>query len=81
MKITIKLFASYREAAGLSEAAIEITSGTTAAELWQEIVATHPRLSPLSRGAGMALNGRYTQPTTVLTEGDVVAYLPPVSGG
>ena len=81
MKITIKLFASYREATGLSEADMEITPGTTAAELWQKLVEAHPRLVPLSRSAGMALNGRYTQPTTVLAEGDVVAYLPPVSGG
>jgi len=81
MKITIKLFASYREAAELSEASMEITPGTTAAALWQGLVETHPRLAPMSQSAGMALNGRYTQPTTVLSEGDVVAFLPPVSGG
>ena len=81
MKITIKLFASFREAAGLSEAAVEVAPGTTAAELWQGLVDEHPGLVPLSRSAGMALNGRYTQPTTVLDEGDVVAFLPPVSGG
>ena len=79
--ITIRLFASYREAAGLSEAAIEVAPGTTAAALWQDLVEKHPRLAPLSRSAGVALNGRYTQPTTVLAEGDVVAFLPPVSGG
>ena len=81
MKITIKLFASFREAAGLSEADVEVAPGTTADELWQGLVEENPRLAPLSRSAGMALNGRYTQPSTVLAEGDVVAFLPPVSGG
>src|SRR5215203_3757921 len=81
MKITIKLFASFREAAGLTEAAVEIAPGMTVAEVWQGILEQHPRLAPLSRSAGMAVNGRYIQPSTVLAEGDVVAFLPPVSGG
>jgi molybdopterin converting factor subunit 1 len=81
MKITIKLFASFREAAGISEAALEIAPGLTAADLWADLVSQHPRLFPLSRNAGMAVNGRYIQPATLLSEGDVVAFLPPVSGG
>ena len=81
MKITIRLFASFREAAGLSEASLEVAPGTTAGEIWQGLVETHPGLAPLSKSTGMALNGRYTDPTTVPAEGDVVAFLPPVSGG
>lgn len=81
MTITVKLFASYREAAGLSESSMEVAPGTSAAQVWQALVESYPRLVPLSRSAGMALNGRYVQPTTEVAEGDVVAFLPPVSGG
>ena len=81
MTITVKLFASYREAAGLSESSMEVAPGTSAAQVWQALVEAYPRLVPLSRSAGMALNGRYIQPATEVAEGDVVAFLPPVSGG
>ena len=81
MKVTVKLFASFREAVGAPESAVEIASGTTIAQLWGELVDTHPRLRPLSDSAAFALNGRYTPGDTALGDGDVVAFLPPVSGG
>lgn len=81
MKVTVKLFASFREATGLDQTAVEVPSGTTVTQLWDAFVREHPRLLPLSRSAGMALNGRYAQANATLSEGDVVAFLPPVSGG
>jgi molybdopterin converting factor subunit 1 len=81
MKVTVKLFASFREAAATPQREFEVEPGTTIEQLWGEIVEQHPRLAPLSRSAGYALNGRYTQAATLLTEGDIVAFLPPVSGG
>lgn len=81
MKVTVKLFASFREATGLGQTMVEVEPGTTVADLWEKFVREQPRLAPLSRTAGMALNGRYAQAHTRLSEGDVVAFLPPVSGG
>jgi molybdopterin converting factor subunit 1 len=81
MKVTVKLFASFREAAGTPHSVVEVEQGTTVGQLWGDLVEQHPRLVPLSRSAGFALNGRYTQPDTHLSDGDVVAFLPPVSGG
>ena len=81
MKVKVKLFASFREASGIAEADVEVTPGTTAAQLWERLLREHPHLVPLSHGAGMALNGRYIRADVPLGEGDVVAYLPPVSGG
>ena len=81
IKVTVKLFASFREITGLEHTAIEVAPGTTVAQLWDTFVREHPRLMPLSRSAGMALNGRYAQANASLSEGDIVAFLPPVSGG
>lgn len=81
MKVTVKLFASFREATGQPQSVQEVTPGATLGELWGTLVEAHPRLAPLSGTASMALNGRYTSPDTTLQDGDVAAFLPPVSGG
>jgi molybdopterin converting factor subunit 1 len=81
MKVTVRMFASFREATGEGERAIEVEPGATVGELWERFVEQHPRLAPMRGVAGMALNGRYSMPDTALSDGDVVAFLPPVSGG
>ena len=81
IRVTVKMFASFRELAGEAERKVNVASGTTVGQLWESLVAQHPRLAPLKASAGMALNGRYTLHDTPLNDGDTVAYLPPVSGG
>ena len=81
MKVTVKLFASFREAVGTPQQSIEVTPGSTAAQVWERLVEAHPRLAPFSRSAAFAVNGRYAQPNTPLNDGDTLAFLPPVSGG
>ena len=81
MKVTVKMFASFREATGEGQRGVEVEPGTTLVELWEGLVAQHPRLAPMRAVVGMALNGRYAPPDAPLSEGDVVAFLPPVSGG
>lgn len=81
MKVTIKLFASFREAAGAPQSVVEIAPGTTISQLWRDLVEAHPSMQPLSSSAAFALNGRYTREDAALSDGDTVAFLPPVSGG
>ena len=81
MKVTVKLFASFREASGSPESVIEVAPGTTVGRLWEQLVEEQPRLAPVSRAAAFAVNRRYTRAGTVLNEGDEVAFLPPMSGG
>jgi molybdopterin converting factor subunit 1 len=81
MKVTVKMFASFREYTGMPESVVEVAPGTTVGDLWADLVEAHPRLVPLSKSAGFALNGRYTRPDNTLSEGDTIAFLPPVSGG
>jgi MoaD family protein len=81
MKITVKLFASFREAVGKSESVTQVEPGTTIAQLWDTLQSQYPPLKPLGTVSAFALNGRYTPPATPLSDGDVVAFIPPVSGG
>ncbi len=81
MKITVRLFASFREATGASQSVVDINTGSTISQVWGELVARYPRLAPMSRSAAFAVNGEYTRSDATLHEGDEVAFLPPVSGG
>jgi sulfur-carrier protein len=76
---TLRLFASAREAAGVSRADIP---GTTVAEVLAEAGAKfgEPFVSVLA-GCQVWLNGEPVSPDTAVSERDEVAVLPPVSGG
>jgi molybdopterin converting factor subunit 1 len=81
MKVKILLFASFREAAGLSQGTLEVEPGATLGEVWEKLIAEHPRLAPHGGTAAYAINGVYARPGERVGEGDEVAFLPPVSGG
>jgi molybdopterin converting factor subunit 1 len=81
MKVTVRLFASFREAVGRSESAAQVEPGTTVAQLWDALQIEYPPLKPLGSVSAFAVNGHYAPPATPLSDGDVVAFIPPVSGG
>ncbi|EJL85421.1 molybdopterin converting factor, small subunit [Polaromonas sp. CF318] len=83
MKVTVKYFASIREAIGQG---IELrdTSATTLAALRDELLAATPaHAASLARGRAvrMALNQVMCDETAALSEGCEVAFFPPVTGG
>ena len=83
MKITIKYFASIREAIGHGSAVHE-TSASTLASLRDELIASSPvHASSLARGKAvrMALNQVMSEESAVLIDGCEIAFFPPVTGG
>ena len=83
MKVTIKYFASIREAMGQGSELRE-TSATTLAMLRDELLAHSPaHAGSLARGKAvrMALNQVMSDESALLTEGCEVAFFPPVTGG
>ena len=83
MKLTVKYFASIREAIGHGSAVHE-TSATTLASLRDELIATSPaHAAALARGKAvrMALNQVMSDESAVLVDGCEVAFFPPVTGG
>jgi molybdopterin converting factor subunit 1 len=81
MRVRVRLFASLREAAGRSEAALELAPGATAEAAWGALAAGSPALLPSRRSLAVSVNRRYTSFETVLQDGDEVVFIPPVSGG
>ena len=81
MLVTIKYFASIREAIGCASEQRE-TAATTLAELRDELAAdaSHASLAK-SRPVRMALNQVMSMETALLLPGCEVAFFPPVTGG
>jgi molybdopterin synthase sulfur carrier subunit len=83
MKITVRYFASIREATGMSTEALETGAGTLA-QLRDELI-QRPGASgeALARGRAvrMALNQVMSEESATLLEGCEVAFFPPVTGG
>lgn len=83
MKVTIRYFASIREAIGRSSEQRE-TSAVTLAALRDELLTASPaHAGSLARGKSvrMALNQVMSDESAVLSEGCEVAFFPPVTGG
>jgi len=77
--IQVNWFAAYREAAGIATEPVETLARTTA-DLYAEMIQRHPELSTLSR-ALVAINDEMANWETVLADGDLVLFFPPVAGG
>jgi sulfur-carrier protein len=83
MKITVKYFASIREAIGQGSE-LRDTSAATLAALRDELLAATPaHAAVLARGRSvrMALNQVMSDESAALSEGCEVAFFPPVTGG
>lgn len=81
MKVKVKLFARLRELTG--EAILERTlaEGATIADLVELLQEEFPKLAQVAPRTIISLNQEFAGPQSRLTEGDEVAFFPPVSGG
>ena len=83
MKVTVRYFASIREAIGHGSE-VRQTTATTLAGLRDELLASGPaHAASLARGRAvrMALDQVMSDETAALHEGCEVAFFPPVTGG
>ena len=81
MHVTIRLFARLREMAGAPELRRTLPDGSTVRTVWDLLVGEFGGFEDYSRAVSCAVNEEYARMTTVLNDGDEVAFLPPVSGG
>lgn len=83
MNLTVRYFASIREAAGSASEALDTQAGTIA-ELRTELLARGGAIAEAlapGRAVRMALNQQLAHEHAGLTAGDEVAFFPPVTGG
>lgn len=75
----MRCFAAVREALGTDSLELEVSAGTTIAELRGELASRAAALQRLP--LAFAVNRDYAREDTVLHDGDEVAFIPPISGG
>ena len=81
MRVTVRLFARLRDLIGQGELVREATAGSTVRTIWDALVREYPAIAPYGETMSCAVNADYARMTTVVDDGDEVAFLPPVSGG
>ncbi|MGB3239867.1 MAG: MoaD/ThiS family protein [Geitlerinemataceae cyanobacterium] len=79
--VTVKFFAAYQEAYGVSEASWEFPEGTPTIEILHRCLAEHPQLAQWRDLTRFGVNLQFVTADTVLHDGDEVVLIPPVSGG
>jgi molybdopterin synthase catalytic subunit len=80
VRVHVRLFASYREAAGVGHIELDLPSGATVKDAILEVERRHPLIAE-GRSVVIAKNRDYVTPDAPLADGDEVALIPPVSGG
>jgi molybdopterin synthase catalytic subunit len=78
VKVNVLFFAAHRRAAGVGSATLELPDGSRVREAAALLEA---RYGLALRGSMVAVNDEYAAPEAVLSDGDTLALIPPVSGG
>jgi molybdopterin synthase catalytic subunit len=81
MRVTVRLFAMLRQQAGWREREIELAGEATIADAWRLIANESPALAPQREHVRFALNREYAAADQRLSDGDELAFIPPVAGG
>ena len=81
MHVKVRLFARLRELAGAGELAREVAPGATVADVWRLLLDEFPGMVPYAGIVSVAVNAEYARMNAPVSDGDEVAFLPPVSGG
>jgi molybdopterin synthase catalytic subunit len=81
MKVQVRLFARYREAAGRDRVELDLPEGGTVELAWAAVVDAYPMLAPFRPFTLFAVGHDYVQTDHALRSGDELCLFPPVSGG
>jgi len=81
MRVTVRLFARLRDIAGASELARDLAPGATIGDVWRQLAHEFPELARYERSISSAVNADYARMDHGVSDGDEIAFLPPVSGG
>ncbi len=88
MRVKIRLFASFREAAGTKEVEIEVPDGSKVLDVVRELTDRFPKLkdmllkeSRIKEDYHIVKGGRWLKESDLLMDGDQIALFPMVGGG
>ena len=79
--MTVRLFARLRDITGAHELVRKLPDGSTASALWDDLATEFDELVEYRATVSVAVNEEYAKIDVRLSDGDEIAFLPPVSGG
>jgi sulfur-carrier protein len=78
--VLVRFFARLRELTGSETEEVKASAGARVASVYAAMRAYHPSLPP-QEGVRAALNHEFADWDDIVSDGDEVAFIPPVSGG
>src|SRR5262245_47443199 len=81
MKVEVRLFARYWEAAGRDRIEVDLPEGGTVETAWEAVTRRFPMLSPYRPFTLFAVADDYVPAERPLSSGEELCFFPPVSGG
>lgn len=81
MNVRVRLFASFREAAGTNEQHVTLPDNSRVSDLIALLESQYPSMRIGLETGLVAVNHEYVNRGAIISPGDEVALIPPVSGG
>ena len=81
MHVNVLFFGLLKDITGRSEDRIEIGEGERLESVFERYARQFPRIADMASSIVLACNHEFCDRSTIVREGDEVAFLPPVSGG
>jgi molybdopterin synthase catalytic subunit len=81
IRVQVRFFAGQRDIVGQTDITMMVEPDTTIGGLWERLTHEYPRLAGYSGRLLYALNQQYSDLSATLSDGDEIAFIPPVSGG
>jgi molybdopterin converting factor subunit 1 len=81
INVTVLFFGAARDAAGVGEVTVETAAPASVRTVKETIFSTYKPVSRFAASLMIAVNEEYATDDTEVQDHDIVALLPPVSGG
>lgn len=81
VRVKVLFFGMLKEIVGRSEDDIEVGEPANLGSLFDRYAREFPRMAAMASSIVLARNRQFSDRTAALTDGDEIAFLPPVSGG
>ncbi|HLK47183.1 MAG TPA: molybdenum cofactor biosynthesis protein MoaE [Bryobacteraceae bacterium] len=81
MHLRVLFFGMLKDLVGRPSEEIDVPDGASLGTVFERYAGCHPRLRELAPSIVAARNQEFADPATPLSDGDEIAFLPPVSGG
>ena len=81
MRLKVLFFGQLKDVVGRAEEDVELPDGTRLDSVFEHYASRFPRMRDLGPSIVIARNQQFAPPATPVSDGDEIAFLPPVSGG